>query len=294
MKKLTKEFIIKYLSSYYIEKNKIPKSKERIHPFCGESVKNIFGSWNNALDAAKIPKKRNSTQLVNCNQCDKKFYKQLSQIKKTNNNFCTKSCAAKFNNKTRTLSEESKNKIRKKLQKSKKCIKCENIIIGSSRKTCSKECLNEFYTSTAYKRGKKGGITSASKQVRRSKGEIMFSDLCITYYGKHDVLCNENIFKDKNGNFWDADIIIKSLKIAILYNGIWHYRQVKKNHNLLQVQTRDKLKQDIIIQNGYQYYIIKDVGKFNKKFVQKEFDLFIHKQNFKDILKDILIIKNKR
>jgi hypothetical protein len=36
---------------------------------------------------------------VNCNNCAKLFQKTPSQIKKTKNNFCCKSCAATFNNK---------------------------------------------------------------------------------------------------------------------------------------------------------------------------------------------------
>jgi len=41
-------------------------------------------------------------QEVNCIQCDKKFSKVLNQIKKTNNNFCSKSCAATYNNTHKT------------------------------------------------------------------------------------------------------------------------------------------------------------------------------------------------
>jgi hypothetical protein len=33
---------------------------------------------------------------------------------------------------------------------------------------------------------------------RRSKGEILFSELCIEEFGKGDILCNEQIFKDIN------------------------------------------------------------------------------------------------
>ena len=34
-------------------------------------------------------------------------------------------------------------------------------------------------------------------------------------------------------NGWDADVILPDLKIAIMWNGIWHYKQVRKNHNVL-------------------------------------------------------------
>jgi len=39
---------------------------------------------------------------VTCNQCDKPFKKQPSQIKQTKHNFCCKSCAAKYNNAHKT------------------------------------------------------------------------------------------------------------------------------------------------------------------------------------------------
>ena len=40
--------------------------------------------------------------VVNCKSCQKKFEKKPSEIKKTKNNFCSKSCAAKFNNTHKT------------------------------------------------------------------------------------------------------------------------------------------------------------------------------------------------
>lgn len=159
---------------------------------------------------------------------------------------------------------------------------------------CSEECIGRFYKTEEYRKhgkqnGKKGGIVSASVQVRRSKAEIYFSELCMNYFGKDDVLTNERYFKDKNGNLWDADIIIKSIKTAVLYNGVWHYQQVRKNHNLNQVQARDKLKQNIINDNGFEYYIVKDMGRFDELFINEQFNLFIHKLKFKNCLMDILV-----
>jgi hypothetical protein len=111
-----------------------------------------------------------------------------------------------------------------------------------------------------------------------------------------DILCNVPFFKDKNGNCWDADIIIKSIRMAVLYNGIWQsqrfgqYKQVRKNHNLAQVQARDKIKESVIKNNGYSYHIVKDMGKFDKEFVEHQFRLFIHKHNFKYYLENLKLI----
>lgn len=37
--------------------------------------------------------------IVDCKNCNCSFNKRLSQINRTNNNFCSKSCAAIYNNK---------------------------------------------------------------------------------------------------------------------------------------------------------------------------------------------------
>jgi hypothetical protein len=157
---------------------------------------------------------------------------------------------------------------------------------------CSEQCRKKWYTTSHFKTsmidiGKKGGLVSAAKQVRRSQAEIHFANLCIEHFGGDNILCNVPFFKDKNGNYWDADIIIKNINVAVLYNGIWHYKQVRKNHNLAQVQARDKIKESVIKNNGYTYHIVKDMGKFNKQFVDGQFWLFIHKQKFKECLQDI-------
>lgn len=95
--------------------------------------------------------------------------------------------------------------------------------------TCkSKKCLRES-SSIA---GKK----SAAIRNVRSKDEIALYQLCDEYFG--DVLANHVITDG-----WDADIAIPSKKIAILWNGPWHYRDMNmKNHSLKQVQTRDAIK----------------------------------------------------
>lgn len=111
--------------------------------------------------------------------------------------------------------------------------------------------------------------------------------MCIKYFGEEDVICNIPFFIDKNNNLWDADIIIKSIKTAVGYNGIWHYKKVRRNHNLSQVQTRDIIKQSVIKANGYDYYIIKDMGKYKQEFVEEQFWLFLHKIIFRKVLAEL-------
>ena len=51
--------------------------------------------------ANKLKKLKGSTKCK-CKQCGKEFTKQNNQIKRTKNHFCSKSCAATYNNKNKT------------------------------------------------------------------------------------------------------------------------------------------------------------------------------------------------
>jgi hypothetical protein len=110
-----------------------------------------------------------------------------------------------------------------------------------------------------------GGKKSAQCRNLRSKNEIKFANLCENEY--KDILCNKPIF-----NGWDADIIIPHFKVAVLWNGIWHRQKVMKQHSLLQVQNRDRIKIKEIKKCGYYPYVINDTEE--KEIVQKEFEKF--------------------
>lgn len=111
-----------------------------------------------------------------------------------------------------------------------------------------------------------GGLKSAQITNRRSKNEIYFSELCINYFVDENILLNKNIF-----NNWDSDVIFIKHKLAILWNGNWHYKKCRKNHSLEQTKIRDKLKIDNILKCNYNILIIKDLGKENKDFVNIKF-----------------------
>lgn len=108
-------------------------------------------------------------------------------------------------------------------------------------------------------------ILQIQSEARRSKNEIYFAELCEKYFDT--IQTNVSIF-----NGWDADIIIEDIKYAILWNGVWHYKKITENHSVEQVQNRDKIKLKEIKNKGYTPYIIKDMGKHNKEFVEKQFE----------------------
>jgi hypothetical protein len=110
--------------------------------------------------------------------------------------------------------------------------------------------------------GKKS--VSIQSKNRRSKNEIYFAELCKKRF--NEVKFNEPMF-----NGWDADIVIEDLKLAVLWNGKWHYEKITEKHSVEQVQNRDKIKQQEIIKSGYEFYVIKDMGKYKKEFVENKF-----------------------
>lgn len=213
-----------------------------------------------------------------CEKCGKVMTEKFGSGR-----FCSQSCA-----KSRIITDEIKFKISETYHKNnhqdlsyfiklrqdeaifkynlspKKCVVCNNIIPYEKRKrtTCSSECLNKLRSDM--------GIKSSFSQQRRSKNEIFFCKLCQEYFGADKVLHNEPIF-----NGWDADVILPEIKVAILWNGPWHYKQISHHQSLLQVQNRDKIKLKEISDCNYIPYIIKDLGKNNENFVLNQFNIFI-------------------
>jgi hypothetical protein len=181
--------------------------------------------------------------------------------------YCSRSCAN-----SRTFSEESKKKksLANKGQIPPNKMERANFIckhcgtqfedrINSSKKYCSRLCVSRAV-------GRLGGMKS--KQGRRSKNEILFANMCEEHFD--NVLTNENIF-----NGWDADVILSNEKIAVLWNGKWHYEKITENHSLKQVQNRDRIKIKEIKKAGYVPYIIKDMGGYNPDFVKEKFNIFL-------------------
>ncbi len=214
--------------------------------------------------------------VVKCGNCDKDFIIEEREkiFPQKEKYYCCRKCAN-----TRKHNEETKNKISLSLIKSAEfklcvCKNCEKEFSALKRKNrifCSRSCSTTW--NNIHKGiGRKAGLASVKIQSekRRSKNEIYFAELCKQKF--KEVLTNKPIF-----NGWDADIIIEDIKTAVLWNGKWHYEKIKKGTSVKQIQNRDKIKESEIIESGYKVYIIKDMGKYKKEFVESEFDKFILK-----------------
>jgi hypothetical protein len=144
-----------------------------------------------------------------------------------------------------------------------RCIICGTDIVGvKTRKYCD-DCLSNIRSESA-----RHSILLQG-ELRRSKNEIYFAELCTNYFGADNIKTNTPMFDG-----WDADIIIEKLKVAILWNGKWHYEKITLKHSVAQVQNRDRIKLEKIKAYNYIPYVIKDLGKFNKQFVYEEFTKF--------------------
>lgn len=212
-----------------------------------QDVKNSL-SWNNLVKKYKL------------------YYGCLVSIKQRvlKENLDTSHFTGKKMNKGTKLDIQKKPRI---------CALCKNEFIPkkSKSKLCSLVCAHNLARTDEYIKGsvingQKGGKKGASHQNKRSKNEIYFSELCAKEF---EITTNEPYFDG-----WDADVIIHSEKTAIMWNGIWHYKQISKTQSLNQVQARDRIKTAIIYKYGYIPYVIKDMGKYNRAFVEQEYEIF--------------------
>lgn len=189
--------------------------------------------------------------------------------------FCSNKCARGFS--TKNKRKEINNKVSKSLKgrgNDDVTISCKNCNIDFNvtwnkrhQEFCSKSCSTKWKNLTIGMAGL-GGRASAAKLTKRSKNEILFFELCDKTF--NNVEHNVPMF-----NGWDADIILNEQKIAILWNGIWHYKKITESHSLSQVKNRDKIKLREIKNCGFTPYVIKDMGSYDPEFVNKEFNIFL-------------------
>jgi hypothetical protein len=209
---------------------------------------------------------------VRCTYCQSEF-KSKNRLQK----YCSKKCYnnAKQSRHTKKTGSGAGNKIVRKA-----CSLCGTWIERAWRtgqKFCSMKCTGASQ-SISYKEnleiveklriyGAKGGKHQNTN--RRSKNEIHFSNLCKSHFKV--VLDNPKMF-----NGWDVDVVIDDIRVAVLWNGPWHYKpNLRSNHSLVQIQNRDRFKVENIKKCGYFPYVIKDMGKESISFVQSEFQKFL-------------------
>lgn len=200
-----------------------------------------------------------------CIECGENFKLIDSSPRK----FCSKSCSVTNSNRGRVPSKQHRERTASALRRVPQIIKVQRvkrtfiqhpllktcITCGSefkphkpSIKNCSSECLSINRSET----NRKGGLASAAKRVLRSKDEIELHDLCLA---KWPSTKNNEVLKDG----WDADIVIHEHMTCVMWNGPWHYKQLTMSkHSLSQVQTRDRIKMDVLTSIGWRVLVFED------------------------------------
>lgn len=171
--------------------------------------------------------KSNITQkTVKCQICGKDFKKNVSQIKKTKNNFCSHSCSAQYSNKNR--------------KKKHYCIICKKQLPFTStpnRKYCSKECrnkskLNNIDNLLFYKKGdliKERGYFNArssinkhaNKTYKEYHGTKLSCKTCL--YDKHVEIAHIKAVADFNDDSLISEINHINNLISLCPNHHWEY-----------------------------------------------------------------------
>lgn len=241
---------------------------------CGVIYEKRFDSFINGSYHCNGKIQRSKKEPVtekNCLQCGIIFQPRINRTK-----YCSMNCSSNAN--VEKVKETKKKRNPSKYEKIyKECVICKKEFISKQGTIlCSLECSialqrTDEYRERAKTNGSNGGKMSVTSQQRRSKNEEYFAELCKIHFGKENVLTNEPMFEG-----WDADVILPTLKKAVMWNGVWHYKQVSKTQSLAQVQTRDRIKMDVIQKHGYTPYVIVDMGKYNRSFVEMEFECFLH------------------
>ena len=148
------------------------------------------------------------------------------------------------------------------IKREKTCLECGEDLrflgIGN-RKFCSKSCSVKYsnkrrkrkpWSKAAREKARKTLLSKLDRITYRSKNEKKFFKLMSQ---KYDCLPNERMF-----NGFDADVVILDLKLAIEWNGVWHYKKVCKTHSLEAAQSKDKRKLKEIKKMGFNLIAIKD------------------------------------
>lgn len=243
-----KDTIISDLKTLEAHLNRTPTRTEFINysSVSKRTVNKYFGTYTEALIAADIKPIKNldkGISKVNCKQCDKSFEKNNNDIEKTNNNFCSRSCAATYNNLNRNYDGSfniTKRRFFPRLTPNyiylKSFVICENCNrtynkIGtriSTYNTCSSFCNMEMGMKNRIMKDaiKRSGANTydAIRQNARVYSKYFYPALCMRCgYDKHYEVCHIKDLKDFSRDETFYEINHKSNLIHLCCNCHWEF-----------------------------------------------------------------------
>jgi hypothetical protein len=222
--------------TFYVTKKYI--KTQILNPNCNPTGKTCSHKCSNIL--------QNKSQSVNCKNCDTTFIKKRAEIKRSKNNFCSKSCAVIFNNtnnpkrslkiinckkcdvpikrnsfkETHTICEECRPKH---ININCNCSHC-NTMLHVSIPRFNKSKHKRFFCNRSC-RASYNNIYNEAVKFKNPKGSSKLEK-----WLQHKLL---ETFPQLNFSFNDRktlqlelDIYIPSLKLAIEINGVFHYKPI--------------------------------------------------------------------
>lgn len=264
-------FSCDYCKNDYVRKQRFIKSKLCCRPNEKDFCSALCASKSRSL----------SLEIAKCSFCQNDFSMRRSEIKKKKKKsksgkiFCCRVCASKSNT---FRSQETKNKISKALL-AKEAKKAKRLKINTCRvchkefpsfnlrKICSEDCRTIFRIDIGRKGGSRTSTLPFHKRARGLNEKAFLEKLKLHFT---DILTNKRMFDG-----WDADIIIPELKLAIHWNGIFHYKPVFGQELFDNVVKKDSLRYAAIEKEGYSNYIIEDLGSQDSRKVEEEYCKFL-------------------
>ena len=201
-------------------------------------------------------KRKRSTKETICDFCGKEYKKEAFDFKRTKHNFCSKTCTGLFQ---RQRIKTNCGNCNKELEVTPKVIKGSK----SGYVFCNSSCAASYNN-------------KLKRKSRRSKIEAKFYNLLIKEFPNLEIIPNDKIML----NGYEADVAIPSLKLAIEWNGIVHFKPIYGQTKLSNIQTRDADKLKIASNKDINLIVIPDLVS-NDKILQQAFN------DVKNIIKDL-------
>ena len=191
--------------------------------------------------------------ILKCDCCQKTFerllvyYQSKKKLRNQKLHFCSKKCKdlkqiTKFN----TICKYCNKKI-SVIKSAVKKSKSGNFFCNTS---CAASYNNKF-----------------KRKSRRSKIEIKFYNLLVKEFPQLNILPNDKIMLDG----LEVDVSIPSLKLAIEWNGIVHFKPIYGNYQLNKIQNRDVEKLKIASNKNINLIVIPDLVS-NDKILKQAFN----------------------
>ena len=237
-----KELVIKELQRLHKELSRNPKVPEfeKLNTFkiSKRRLLKHFDTYTDALFEAglqpRADRRGQGVVTLDCTQCSKEIVKNRSELKRSKNMFCSRSCAATFNNSLKPKKAEGLYTLREKT-----CSNCKSTYVKDGRdakNTCSILCSMELgmkqrTMKEAIQRVGSNTYDAIRKNARAYSKHFFPAKCMICDYDKHYEVCHVKDLKDFTREETVYEVNNKTNLIHLCPNCHWEF-----DHNQLDIQ----------------------------------------------------------